>query len=752
MAEQATTTDQIVNQEELRQMVEVIVGRLSKEADQRVSKRDIIEQRWLDDESQYHGRYTAKLVSQLESEGKSSLYINSTRPKTNAMSSRLYDMLFPTDDKNWGIKPTPVPELIVEAEQAAMASAQAELRVTEDPQNETLIQQADEARQHSAQIEATMDEAKKRARSMETEIDDHLRESHYNSQSRDVIDDACKLGTGIIKGPVIGERSRQSWQQEETMVDNDGEPHAVQDFALKNIEDPRPVYWRVDPWNFFPDMDATRIEDSEGDFERHLMNAKQLRKLAREPGFDQDAIRRLLVHGSKDSMPTYVSELRSITGADDKSLNDRFHVWEYRGQLSLEDMQTIAQLVKMVGSEQMQEKAEGMLQDLGEYDFDPLTEIDVVIWFCDNELLKFGLHHLDSGDSVYSVFCLEKDPSSIFGFGIPYIIRDPQKAMASAWRALMDNAGLAAGPQLVVNENVIEPTDGDWKLRPRKTWRMKKGAPKGEEPFKIINIDSNITDLTALIELCKTNVDEETNLPMIAQGEQGTDVTKTATGMSLLMNSANVIFKRIVKNWDDDMTTPSLRRIYHFLMQFSPKQHIKGDYEVDARGTSVLLVREIQSANIMLFLTNFSGHPILGKFLKEEGVRGLRRLAQTMMIPADDLVKSDDEIRQDEADEARKPTPVDPEMEIAALNANLKRDEMAHNRYLAEMQRDTEMLKLAQTSNISLDKIEAQLQDAREARAARLAEKREEAQSKERIVATETAMAQKLGVGGGGHV
>ena len=199
------------------------------------------------------------------------------------------------------------------------------------------------------------------------------------------------------------------------------------------------------------------------------------------------------------------------------------------------------------------------------------------------ELLKFGLHHLDSGDPIYSVFCLEKDDASIFGFGIPYIMRDPQKAMASAWRIMLDNAGLSSGPQIVINDQVIEPQNGVWALEPRKIWLRKSGAPKNEKPFEFFEIESHLDELTALIELCKKNVDEETSLPVITQGEQGAHITKTAQGMSLLMNSANIVFRRIVKNWDDDLTTPSIRRMYDFLMQFSKKENIKGDYEVDAR-------------------------------------------------------------------------------------------------------------------------------------------------------------------------
>jgi len=607
---------------------------------------------------------------------------------------------------------------------AAMEAAKKAMAAAGDKENPDAQLEAYKAASKAEEIQLVMDEARKRARFMEEEIDDHLRAAKYAAQARDCIDDGCKLGSGIMKGPVIGERNRRSWQQQE-VVDEQGNPGMI--YAMANVADPRPVFWRVNPWGFFPDPDATSIEDCEGNFERHLMNPKQLRKLANHPGFDKDAIRRLLREGPNGSTPTYLTDLRSITGANLDDTTDRFHVWEYHGPLSMEQMQEIAEL--MQENEGTKGRAEGILEDLEEYDgIDPLTELEAVIWFCQGELLKFGLHFLDSGDPIYSVWNLEKDDASLFGFGIPYIMRDPAKSTAAAWRILMDNAGLSSGPQIVINKQIIEPGNGVWEMEPRKIWFRKSGAPKGEPPFEIFEVPSRIEELLAIIDASKKNIDEETSMPLIAQGEQGAEVTKTMGGMSLLMNSANVIFRRIVKNWDDDMTTPNIRRMYDFLMQFSDKEHIKGDYEVDARGTSVLLVREMQSSNLLLFLSNFSGHPILGKYLKKEGLPALRRLAQTMSLSADDVVKTDDEVASDEAKAAKQPPMPDPKILEIEAKMNDRQAEREFNYQMALVQRETKMMELAQTSNLTIEQIRAQLQKS----SAELA-------SKERIFAAEVA-------------
>lgn len=719
----------------LRTRLIAIIGRLDTEAISRVGKRTLVEDRWIADLRQYHGQYDEKITRDLKEAKKSSLFINHTRPKTNTLEARLSDMLFPTDDKNWGILPTPVPELAEQAEESANMAAELRIQAISDPKNGPAQDLAAQAEQDAATLEAQMEEAEKRAKAMENEIHDTLKECKYEIQAREVIRDGCKLGTGIMKGPVLGGKARRSWQKrKEPQMDSagrpiigpDGQPIMIQSnvYEMSQVDDGRPKYWRVDPWHWFPESDAITMDDNESTFERHLMNEKMLRKLARDPGFDKDAIRRLLVQKPRDAIPQFVNDLRNITGSYNDSMSDRFTVWEYHGPLTTQE---VADLSTATGDPELMS-----VLGLDQGEPDPLQELNVVVWFCQGEVLKFGIHPLDSNDQIYSVFCLEKDEACIFGFGLPYIMRDGQKALSSGWRIMMDNAGLSSGPQIIVNREIIEPADGEWVMTPRKIWWRKPGALANETPFETVDIEMHQSELANIIAMSEQNIDKETNMPLIAQGEQGSHITKTAQGMSILMNAVNVVFRRMVKNWDDDMTVPNIRRSYDFQMQFSKKDYIKGDYEVDARGTSVLLVREMQSANLLTFLTQFTGHPILGKYLKQEGVPGLRRLAQTMMIPADELIKTDQEIKQDEVEAASQPPPPDPEMEKIAMQMNIEQMRAKSAMEMAYIQRDTEMMKLAAQQNMSLEQVHAGLQKVRM-----------ELDSKERTFAVEAALEQR---------
>lgn len=682
--DQRTPEDHQRQQEmKLRMAAQMLVSRLENEAISRVGKRALVEQRWIKDLEQLQGEYDADTKKKLDDADKSRLFINQTRPKTNSCAARLGDMLFPTDDRNWGIKPTPVPELTRTTQQIADAASKAAQEANKaieqgNPQQAKQIVDAGNAiAKTRLELKANQDQAKTAADYMQDEIEDQLRESKYAQQARKVIEDACRVGTGIMKGPVAtNEHSRRSWSKGE-----DGT------YVLGFRDDARPAYYHVDYWSFFPDPDARTIEESESFFERHLMRPNKLRKLAKQPGFDADAIREILKEGATHALPNYLADLRGITGENQAPTERMYQVWEYRGPLAAEEMEC---LCRMLGKDDM----------LDAYaEPDPLTEIQVVLWFCQGKVLKFGVHHMDSGEPIYSVYNLEKDDSSIWGYGTAYLMRDSQKALNAAWRMMMDNAGLSSGPQIEIDTDVTEPADGKWVLGPRKIWKRKSGVNPAAVGIRSINIDNHQTELANIIALAKQFIDDETSISTIAQGEQGAHTTQTAQGMAILMNAVNVIFRRFVKNFDDDMTVPNIRRLYDWNMQFSPKEHIKGDMEVDARGSSVLLVRELQSQNLLV-LANFTAHPVIGQILKVVPV--LRKLAQSMMISPDDIIKTDDELK---AEAAKQPPQQDPEvmkLELQKAIAGAKNDT---DLQIARLQNETERIKYASQNNLKLEQL-----------------------------------------------
>ena len=757
-------------QREFLESISSITNRLEKEATRRIGRRQTKERQWIEDLEQYHGRYDQATETRLNNKDKprSSLFINLTRPKTDAMAARLQDLLFPTDDQNWEIQPTPIPELSDGAQEAQSALRKLEEKLKKqkddaeqqaaaqngqvDPSTVAEINRLQEAadviKRHAADLNKQLDEARSRADLMSRQIDDQLIECQYNAVMRDVIDDACKIGTGVAKGPVTGDKVRKGWKLSQT-VDEFG--NSVSDFTLQVGGEDTPAMRYVDIWNFFPDPDARTIDESNGVFERHLLNGKKLRAMAQLPGFSKDAIRELLKSKPKSAAPSYLADLRKITNSNQSITGEMYHVWEYSGPLDAEEMQVLA--LAMGDDQTAQEYA----------DIDPLTEVNAVVWFCQGQVLKFGIYPYDSGEPMYSVFNLFKDEATIFGYGIPWVMRDPQRSLNAGWRAMMDNAAATAGPQIVVAEGVVDPEDGNWTIEPLKVWLAKEGIPQGNRAFDAFSIPSVQNEMGAIIRLSMEFIDLMTAMPSIAQGEQGTGITKTAQGMAILMNSANVTFRRIVKNFDDDVTTPNIRRFYDWNMQFNSNPDIKGDYQVDARGSGALMMREMQAQNTMTIMAQFGAHPIYGPMFKQREL--LAQALKANSISVDQVLLSDDEIAaaqakiadqqkqaMDAAAQAKGGGASGADPSIAQAEIELKRHqidasvEMANleaetRKMVAQSARDTAMMQMAEKMNMSIDKINADLQKTQMIN-----------DHKERSLAAEAAVAIQTGQHAGGAV
>lgn len=742
----AETVDPRAAEQKLLEAADPIVQRLTRLADDAVSKRRGIEQRWIEDLCQYAGvrsvnelRDKAKPLEtgQSKTETGSQVFVNITRGKTNRTEGRLCDILFPADDRNWSIDPTPVPELATIAQQGKQQASQAIERANAlraEPEATTapdgmdegdLVQMAGDLGQQAKEAQEVLDEAKKRAERMEMEIDDQLVEARYAIKSRDAISWACKLGVGVLKGPIVLDKGKNRWKKREDGV-----------FELApSTSSARPSVECISPWSFFPDPSATTIEDAEYVFERHFASKRDLRRMAREMGFNKARVRELLEGGAETGTPEdlrYLSDIRMLTG-EDTAVADRFIIWEFHGQLEVGE---VATLIRSGGDAESAARAEEY-----EASADPLDNRMVIAWFCNNQLLKLTEYYpMDSDDLLYSVFSLEKGNASILGaIGIPRMMRDSQEALNAAWRMMMDNAALSVGPQILVDQKSVTPAPGeDWKMRPRKVWQKTGESASAGPPFEVFNVPMNQEQIGGIIALSKAFIDDETSMPSIIEGgmseERTPGAASTVGGFAMMLNAAGVNTRRMVKNWDDDVTNGMVTRFYDWNMQHSDKDEIKGDMSVQARGTSVLLAREMQAQNLMAIATQWSVHPVLGGMIKTYDVAS-HALKAVSISPSDGLLSEDEyEQKMQQAAEQQGQQPEDPQWQI---RLQIAQGDQQTRLQVAEIEREVAMMKLAQEEKITIEDIAARLQAVRERAAAEERKAQIKSNSDERKLASE---------------
>jgi len=678
---------------EREERVQIFASRIGRLANEAVAKRSVLETRWLADLRQHEGQYAPTTESALKADPtKSMVFANMTRRSVNAAEARLVDMLFPTDDKNWGIKPTPVPELSVQRKQAK--------------------QMGDE--QTTVQIDVILEQAEKAAKGMEREIDDQLSESDYNGKARDAVHDCCLYGTGVLKAPVIVGQVKKMWREQQ---DETGQAVHI----LEIIEKHAPTVQHVSIWNYFPDPNAVTQTDCEYELERHYMTRRQLVGLSKSKGFFHKEIVALLKEGTtrNTSDNGRMAQMRAISGLQTMNyLENRYEVWEYHGAVERDE-----------------------LIDLGvEVDDEQVAEFDCVVFVCNNRVIKAAINPMDTEDHPYCVVPYQRDEASIFGKGIPYLMRDSQGILSAAWRTMIENMGLSSGDQIVVDRKAIKPADGSWRLSARKVWYKNDQNVPINAAFATFPIASHQAELMNIIDAAMKMADEETNMPRLMYGESAGASAETMGGMAMQMNAANVVLRRAIKNFDDHITRPLIRQMYDFNMQFNNKPEIKGDFSVNARGSSALLVKEQQAQSLMQLLQIIQNPA----FLELTDVHSLfKKVVQAMHLESDGVLISDDELEQlkQEAQQNPQQQPQDPvlakaqmDMQITQMKMqaeqqleqarmqerqqdnqakqHLAQQEMQVKLELAQSEREIAMMKLSSERDMSLEQINARLKEA----------------------------------------
>lgn len=612
-----------------------------------------VEARWGDALRLYYGEHDDapdlldQRVPKSASAPRSRVVVNIVGPKTDSGIARLQDLLFPVDEPNWDIRPTPVPK---------MASMLKDRRPVLDDAGNPLIDQTTGSEVRVADIaQKLQDNARDRADAMRKEIADQLTECHYNAEGRRVIFYAGLFGTGFLKGPVVVNRISQAWLPVQS--------GSGTRWVKQHITDLRPASFAVDPRYVYPDPGCgNNLQNGSGIFEKSYISKKQLRDLRKEPGYIKENVNKVLGEKPRLTPIAYAS-------SEDRNIQqmvvdgDLYEMWEFYGEF------TVAELRAAGLGDPDPDTGEPLISPEAD-DHDALHGVCVMV---NDTIIKLYLNPDPGGSYPYDHFNWKRDEDSVWGYGIPHMMRSQQIVTRNAWRVAMDSAALSAGPQIIVKRGVIRPADNNWHLTPRKVWYANEEVEDVRKAFTVVEFNSHLTEQLAMIDAATKLVDQETNLPTMLQGERGS-APDTVGGMTILMNNANVGIKRLVKQFDDMITVPHITRYYDWNMMYSEREELKGDFQVDARGSSTLVVRDQRNQASMQFAVSFATHPRFADWIDEE--RLIRQVAEAVSLH--DIIRPAEEVL---AERSKRSPQEDPRVTVAKINsetaqavANIRRD------------------------------------------------------------------------------
>jgi hypothetical protein len=157
--------------------------------------------------------------------------------------------------------------------------------------------------------------------------------------------------------------------------------------------------------------------------------------------------------------------------------------------------------------------------------------------------------------------------------------------------------------------------------------------------------------------------------------------------MVMLYNNANSVLRQRVKLYDDCITRPHIGRYYDWKMANDPDPEIKGDYEIDARGSTALIERDIQN-QALLNLANITNNARYIPHLKERAE--LSAILKAFKVNPDELMKTEDEYAQFMQQQAQAAPQQDPRIAAAQMKSQTEMAKLEDNKAQREFEAQKE--------------------------------------------------------------
>ena len=374
----------------------------------------------------------------------------------------------------------------------------------------------------------------------------------------------------------------------------------------------------VSIWDFFPDPAATSIDECEYIVHRHRMNKSQLRALSKMPFFDKDAIRECLQMGPNYTEKDYEHELKDDQRTEDYG-SGQFEVLEYWGIMD-------AEYAREVG------------MDLPD-EVDDLDEVQVNAWISNGKLLRGVINPFTPYRLPYNAFPYERNPYSFFGIGVAENMDDSQQIMNGHARMAIDNLALAGSLVFDVDESALVGGQS-MDIYPGKVFRRQAGQPG--QAIHGLKFPNTSQENMMMFDKFRQLADEQTGIPSYSHGQTGVQsMTRTASGMSMLLGAASLNIKTVIKNIDDFLLKPLGEAYYQWNMQFFEGElDIQGDLEVRAMGTNSLMQKEVRSQRLTMFLQT-AQNPAVAPFVKISKI--VSELAYSLDLDPDEILNDPEE-------------------------------------------------------------------------------------------------------------
>lgn len=576
-----------------------------------------IEQIMLRAMRQRNGEYEADKLQQIRSQGGSQIYMMITEVKCRAAESWLRDILLDNGSPPWDLDPTPIPDLSpAQSREVQAVFAEKVLEIVQNSGQAPSAAQMAEMKEMVSQDYrfGVLQQSQNRADRMKIKIQDQFLQGGWDTAFNDFITDLVTFPAAFIKGPIVRRQRALGWK-----TSPDGRTQ------VEPIERLGPEYERVDPFRIYPEPGVSTIHEGYL-FEHHRLSRTELSELIGVPGYDDDAIRKVLEVGNGQSWINEDVELQ-------KDEEERKYYSYMRPTTEYDALEFWGKISGKMLIEW------GLTEDEVP---DSAREYDANVWIVGNYVIKAVLNYDPLGQKPYAKTSFIKCPGAFWGKGIPEIIEDLQGVCNAAARALVNNMGIASGPQVEINLDRIPANEDITQLSPWKIWQTVNDPVGSSSPaIRFTQPESRATELMGVYEKFSRLADDHSGIPAYVYGDLNVQgAGRTSSGLSMLMGAAGKGIRQVVMHIDSDVVKPIVERQFVYNMRYDPDESIKGDVEVIAKGAINLAVKETVNVRRIEFL-NATANPFDIEIIGKDGRAAiLREVAKGLQMPVDEVVPS----------------------------------------------------------------------------------------------------------------
>ena len=358
----------------------------------------------------------------------------------------------------------------------------------------------------------------------------------------------------VLKGPVVRMVPKLTWTQ--------GRP------LLQNT--PQMFWERTNPFDFYWSPGASNINEA-STLERKRYTRADLNDLIGLPGYNEDKIRLCLedyANGLREWLDAPDPEQAINEGREDPNLNRSQFIdgLEFNGNVQ--------------GS---------LLRDQGvDPKYIPDLDRDYMVqsWVIGRYAIKTQINPSPRQRVPYFLTSFEKIPGPVAGHSLTDILEDIQEVQNATFRSLVNNASISSGPQVVINDEMVSPTESGDELYPWKRWHV-QGDPLGNqrEPISFFQPNSNVGELLQILNAMNTMADELSAIPRYLTGESlSGGAGRTSSGLAMLMNNAQKVLQTVASNVDEDVMDPLLSYLYDMIMLTDTSGILTGEEQIRVRG------------------------------------------------------------------------------------------------------------------------------------------------------------------------